>query len=88
MEGPLFAEGFDGAIVGIAMPSVVHESVIVYDYNKCIDILKIRDGMSEEEAMEYLEFNTLGAHMGDYTPIFIHTASRETVEQLVKVMFG
>jgi hypothetical protein len=29
-------------------------------------------GMSEEEAEEFYEFNTIGAWMGDGTPIFVY----------------
>ena len=64
----LFADGFDDAIVG-------YDAVgfrVVYDYDKCSDILMKRDGMTEHEAHEYMEFNVVSAHVGDFTPIFIH----------------
>ena len=40
-----------------------------YDRAKCIEILM--RGMSEDEAEEYFEFNTAGAYMGKYTPLFL-----------------
>ena len=62
-------DGFDDCAVGtvsrFGMPSV-----LVYDLHKVIDKL-ISDGMSEEEAYEYYEFNMLGAWVGDGTPAFI-----------------
>lgn len=42
-----------------------------YDVEKCIQILIERDGMTDEEAMEYFSYNTLGAYMGEHTPMFL-----------------
>ena len=42
---------------------------MAYDVNKIIEILA-RD-MSEDEAVEYFEFNILGAYMGERTPVFV-----------------
>ena len=44
--------------------------VVLYNKNKCIDIMIKRDGMTEEEAIEFYYYNIVGAHMGDYTPCF------------------
>ena len=33
-----------------------------------------RDGMSDEEAVEYFEFNVTGAWVGENTPIFFEKA--------------
>ena len=65
----LFADGFDDAIIG-------YDAVgfrVVYDYDKCSDILMKRDSMTEHEAHEFMEFNVVGAFVGDFTPLFIHT---------------
>lgn len=65
----LFADGFDDAIIG-------YDAVgfrVVYDYDKCSDILMKRDGMTKHEAHEFMEFNVVGAFVGDFTPLFIHT---------------
>ena len=43
----------------------------IYDRNKCIDILVNRDGMSEEEAEEYFQYNVEGAWVGENTPMFL-----------------
>lgn len=68
----LVADGLDSAIVGIAercgMPSVV-----AYDVDKCIAALIVEQGMDEEEAREYFEFNCASAFVGDRTPIFIRS---------------
>jgi len=70
-EGVLFANGFEGAFLGIGRQ--FNTFMAVYDYYKCIEIL-MEDGMSEEEAVEYFEFNTVGAYVGANTPIFLKGA--------------
>lgn len=72
----VFADGFDTAIIGVALPSLGNENhtKVVYDYNKCVSILCKRDKMSHEEAVEFLEFNTLGAYVGKNTPLFMELA--------------
>jgi hypothetical protein len=44
--------------------------VAVYSICKIIEEL-VKDGMDEEEAIEYFDFNVDGAYMGEYTPIYI-----------------
>ena len=69
-EQALFADGFEDAIIGVAERCGM-AAVIVYDSEKCIDILMKRDGMSRDEAIEFFNFNTLGAYMGVNTPLFL-----------------
>ena len=42
---------------------------VVYSANKIIEILS--EEMTHEEAVEFYEFNILGAYMGDMTPIYV-----------------
>ena len=63
-----FADGFDAAIIGYD----ANCTVVVYDYSKCMKILMERDNMPDHEAHEHMEFNVVGAYVGDFTPIFIH----------------
>lgn len=65
----LFADGFDKAIIGIDDMDLK----VVYDIDKCAEILMKRDGMSRDEAHEFLEFNTIGAYVGEKTPIWVRT---------------
>jgi hypothetical protein len=44
--------------------------VLCYDYDKVI-AMHVKEGMTREEAVEYFDFNTIGAWMGDRTPVFI-----------------
>ena len=69
-EEALLANGFEDALLGIC-ERFGHGPVVAYDYQKCIDTLIHRDGMTHEEAEEYFEFNVLGAWMGEGTPVFI-----------------
>ena len=64
----LLADGFNEAIIGISQCNTVKA---IYSSKKCIDILMERDKMSEEEAVEFFQFNVVGSYMGDKTPIFI-----------------
>ena len=71
----LKADGFDEAIIGQACiwrDKGMHD-VLVYDAEKMRDILMKRDGMSAEEAREYIEFNVEGAYLGVSTPIYVWT---------------
>ena len=67
-EGLLFADGFDDAILGVA-ERIGMEAVVAYSTPKIIEILA-RD-MTEDEAVEYFEFNILGAYVGERTPVFV-----------------
>ena len=66
----LTADGFDDAIMGIG-ERCGQPTLVAYDRAKCIQILIDRDGMDYEEAVEFFEFNTVGAWVGENTPIFI-----------------
>jgi hypothetical protein len=63
----LKADGFDDAVIGIELKNYR----LVYDINKMIETLMVRDEMSEDEAIEYIEFNVIGAHIGEQTPLYI-----------------
>ncbi len=66
----LFADGFEAAVLGVGRRCSQPE-VVVYSYEMCVEILETQ-GMSHAEAVEYLEFNTVGAWVGDRTPMFVH----------------
>ncbi len=68
----LFADGYDAAIIGIGTHGGIE--TVVYDAAKVVAILRRRDGMSQDEAEEFFEFNVLGAWVGERTPIFVRTA--------------
>jgi hypothetical protein len=70
LEDVLLADGFEDAFIGFAERCAA-KPVAVYDFAKAVDALVKRDGMSEEEAEEYLHFNVLGAYVGEQTPWFV-----------------
>jgi hypothetical protein len=62
-------EGFEDAVVGVGIQ--FNREIMIYDYEKCVVILMERDGMTRDEADEYMEYNYLGAWIGDTTPVFM-----------------
>lgn len=69
-------DGFDNAIIGIGERCST-DSMIVYDYKKMVKILVMRDNMTYEEAEEYIDFNIIGAWIGDTTPIIVRQQSKD-----------
>lgn len=67
----LLADGFDAAIVGV-MEGRGRTPAVVYDHASCVRILMERDGMDEDEAREFMDFNVTSAFVGDGTPVFLH----------------
>ena len=67
-EETLFADGFDDAIVGFE-PST---GKVIYSIEAMTEIL-VSEGMSIEDAVEHLDFNVIGAYVGEFTPIYIYT---------------
>lgn len=63
--------GYDSAILGVD----VLTGRVVYSYGKMVEYLVEKEGFSEEEAQEWIEFNTLRAlpYGGAKAPIVIQT---------------
>lgn len=68
-EEMLFADGFDDALIGI-VEQFGRPPVALYSYDMCITILMERDGMEEDEAIEFFDYNVIGAYLGENTPAF------------------
>ncbi len=64
----LQADGFDNAIIGLEPLS----GKVIYDIEKMTMVL-IDEGLTHEDAIEYLDFNVLNAYVGENTPLYIHT---------------
>ena len=67
-EGILFCDGMEEALIGIG-EQFSNPPIAVYDRAKCIEILA-RD-MTYEEAVEYFDYNVIGAWVGEQTPMFV-----------------
>ena len=78
----LKADGFDDAVIGKTYDVAVQEFRLVYSVNKCIKILMDHDDMSDVEAREYLEHNTLCAYVDKSQPIFVDAEYFDTFEDL------
>ena len=63
-------DGFEDCYLGIGESYGDHPALI-YDHEKIIKQLE-QDGMSEEEAQEYFEYNILGSYLGEKMPIFLN----------------
>lgn len=66
--------GYDDSVIG---PAIIWQNntqveVLVYDAESIRNKL-VSEGMSMEEAREYIEFNIEGAYMGPDTPILVWT---------------
>lgn len=64
----MIADGFDKAILGVT--SIVNTFHVLYDTDKCIEILMEEHKMTYEEAIDYFEFNVSCAYVGENTPVF------------------
>jgi len=66
---------YDDALMGsVEVPCGGHRAL--YDYDKCIQCLmdSYADGVENkrEQAIEWMEFNVVGAFVGDKGPVFFH----------------
>ncbi len=69
-ENALLMDGFDEALIGFSQR--INEPLLaVYSYSKIIETLISRDGMTDEEAMEYVDYNCVGSWVGERTPIIV-----------------
>lgn len=64
----LFADGFEEAVIGI-VERFNSEPLVLYDKEKCLDIL-VSQNMTRDEALEFFEYNVIGAWVGEGTPCF------------------
>ena len=72
-EECLTADGFEDALVGCTYGANV---VAVYDINKMIEVL-VEEGMEYDDAVEFLDYNVVGAYVGDKTPQYINFVTQE-----------
>ncbi len=68
-EPLVFADGYDAAIIGVCWRE--SQPCIVYDLDRIVAILVKRDGMSQDGALEFFEFNIADAWLGEGTLIFL-----------------
>jgi len=63
----------DEAIIGQALMWAGNErmEVLIYSGEKVLGVLIERDGMTHEEAQEFVDFNIEGAYIGPDTPLLM-----------------
>ena len=67
-EEVLLADGFNEAVIG----KDYNSQRVIYSVSKCVQILVDSQNMTTEEAIEYLEYNTLNCYVGENTPIWCY----------------
>lgn len=70
-EGAMLADGFEDAFLGPAV-RCGQQPLAAYSYEKAVRVLIARDGMTREEATEWMDFNVVSAWVGPGTPIWIY----------------
>ena len=71
----LLYDDMDDALIGVYRGDLARQdmregSIAVYSYTKFLE-LYIKDGMTEEEAVECFDFNVAGGYIGEYQPIIV-----------------
>ena len=66
-ERAMLVDGHDDALAGYDT-----QGRAIYFIDAIIGRLMQRDGMTQEEAIEFFDFNIAGAYVGEYTPIYMY----------------
>ena len=69
-ESILLMDGFDEAFIGHSQ-RINEPMLAVYSWEKMVDVCVKRDGMTYDEATEYIDYNCIGAWVGERTPIIV-----------------
>ena len=70
-ECSILYTGMNEALLGVYRnPELDYSPVAVYSYTRYIEILT-EQGMSEEDAIEFFDFNVVGGYLGIHQPIII-----------------
>ena len=64
----VLATGYDNALIGISQGA---NPVAIYDAELCIKCLMEEEGMTEEDAVDFFYYSTVGSYVGDKTPLYI-----------------
>lgn len=69
----VLADGFEDAFLGVqrTFASGGIRFHALYSLRACVAVLVERDGMTDCGALEFLEFNAMGAYVGVNTPSFL-----------------
>jgi hypothetical protein len=65
----MLADGYNSAIIGVA--GGFDSGRVVYSVKKMVEVCMKELSVDADEAIEWLEYNTFGAFIGEYTPIYV-----------------
>ena len=68
-SGAILWDDCDAAIIGVGV-RCGSEPVVVYDYDLLVKCFETA-GMDPDDAAEYVDFNLVGAYVGERTPIIL-----------------
>lgn len=83
MDNVLFCDGHDNAFLGFMWRFGENQPIAAYSQKKIINNL-MEEGMTFDEAVEYFEFNIIGAWVGAGTPCFIEDMTIEEAKERVE----
>ena len=69
-EGAILLDGLEEAIIGI-VEEFGNGRRILYSKRIILSLLQTRDGMTEQEAEEFYDFNILGLYAGEQNAVFL-----------------
>ena len=75
----LSADGLEYALIGVGR-RCGQPNVLVYNYDLCVGEF-VKRGMTPDEAIEWMEFNVVGAWVGDETPMFVTECDEEGLKE-------
>jgi hypothetical protein len=82
----MLMDGYDDCIIGVC-ERMGQEPIVAYSYEKVIaklteDQVESIAGLTDEEAIEWFEYNMIGAWVGEKTPCFIRECPDDLLECL------
>ena len=78
------ADGLEDALLGYGEQG--QQTVAVYDYAKCVEILMRRDGMDQDEADESMNYKVTGTSLAQHTPVFLERFTPEETESFLRYL--
>lgn len=71
----LFADGFNDSIIG-----TTDDGRVVYSKTLMLENLVLTQDMGATEALEYLNYNTWSAYVGEFTPLYVNDLDDDAEE--------
>ncbi len=63
-------EDLDCAIIGFG-GQACGKKLLIYDYQKLVNAFMVANNWTEDESIEWVDFNVVGAYVGEGTPIIM-----------------